>query len=153
LTLDLYKFHSQLDKRYRIKTDVVCLKHIKKHLRGLFKKPKGKTILIAEENNKIIGYVEFGIEKRPFNVNEKGAWIYAIHVDGKYRRRGIARRLVKESAKRLKNKGIIEIDFGYVLKNKESANFWKSLKAEMLSINGAIKIKDILEKRPRPRRL
>jgi len=145
LALDLYKFHSRIDKRYKLKPDAICLRYIKKDLIKYFKKPKGKTILVVEEDGKIVGYADFGVEKRPFNFWEKGAWIWAIHVDKKYRRRSIATALVREAAKILKNKGIKEIDLGYVLKNKESANFWKFLGVKILSVNGIINIKDILK--------
>lgn len=144
LALDLYKFHSRIDKRYKLKPDIICLKHIKKDLRKYFKKPGLKSILVAEEDSKIVGYADFGIEKRPFNFWEKGAWIWAIHVDKKYRGKGIGTALVREAAKILKKKGIKEIDLGYVLKNKESDNFWKSLKIKILSVNGVIDIGNVL---------
>ncbi len=146
LILALQKLHSRLDKHYRIKADAVCLKYINKELRKHFRKPKGKTILIAEENNKIIGYVEFGIEKRPFNILEKGAWMYEIYVDKKYRRKGIGIELFKEAAKRLKKKGIEKVDVGYDLRNKESINFWKFLKVKAISVQSIIDVKNILKK-------
>lgn len=146
LILALQKLYSRLDEYYRIKPDAVCLKHIKKESRKYFKKPKGVTTLVAEEDNKIVGFVEFAVNKRPLNIREKGGWIYEIYVDKKYRRKGIGIELLKEAAKRLKKKGIEKVDIGYDLRNKESINFWKFLKVKAISVQSIIDVKNILKK-------
>lgn len=61
-----------LDKRYKLKPDTVCLRYIKNDLRKYFKKSKGKTILVAKEGNKIVGYIDFGMEKEAIQFGEKG---------------------------------------------------------------------------------
>ena len=144
LTLDLHKFHSRFDKRSKLKPDAVCLRLIKKNLKRYLKKPKTRIILVCEEENKILGFADFWIEKKEYNVKDKGIWIYGIHVDKKHRNKGIARELVKEVAKKAEKKGIKELDLTYVLKNQQSTNFWKSLKAKTDSVNAVIKVKDIL---------
>ena len=144
LMLDLYKIHGRLEKAYRIKSDAVCLNSIKKDLAKYIKKPKTRIILACEDKGKIIGFTDFWIEKRDCYVYDKAIWIYEIHVDKNYRRRGVATGLIKEIAKIAKRKGIKEIDLTYVPKNKESSGFWKHLKTKMISVNAIIKIKDIL---------
>lgn len=143
LTLGMYKFHSKLGERHKIKSDAECLKFIKKELKENFKKPK-RTILVCEEKGKILGYAEFEVQKWPYLVKEKEAWIYAICVDKNYRGEGIALILVKEVAKRLKKSGIKEININYVLENKKSSDFWRKLKAKTVSVSAVINIKDAL---------
>jgi len=143
LTLELYKFHSKLGERHRIKSDAECLRFIKNELKGSFKKQK-RTILVCEEKRRIIGYAEFEIQKWPYLAKEKEAWIYAICVDKNYRGKGIALILVKEVAKRLKKSGIKEINISYVLENKKSSGFWKKLKAKTIAVSAVINIKDVL---------
>jgi ribosomal protein S18 acetylase RimI-like enzyme len=144
LVLDLYKVHSRLEEAYRIKSDAVCLNHIKKDLRKYFKRPKTRTILVCENDKKIIGFADFWIERRNCYVYDKAIWIYEIHVDKNYRRKGAATRLIKEIARIAKRKGIKEIDLTCVPKNKESSKFWRSLKARTISVNAITNIKDIL---------
>lgn len=146
LFLDLYKYHSKLDKKNKIKSDVICLKYIKKDLENFFKNPKNDVILIVEENNKIAGFIKFGVTKIPFIIQEKRACIHTIFIDKKYRRHGLAVKLVKEAAKKIKSKNIKEIEVKYILKNKEAVNFWKSFKVKTIFIDtlGIIDIKNIL---------
>lgn len=143
LTLELYKFHSKLDERHKTKSDAECLKFIKNELKENFKKPK-RTILVYEEKGKILGYVEFEIQRWPYLAKEKEAWIYAICVNKKYRDKGIALTLTKEVAKRLKKSGIKEINISYVLENKKSSAFWKKLKAKTITVSAVVNIKDVL---------
>jgi GNAT superfamily N-acetyltransferase len=144
LMLDLYKVHSKFEEVYRIKSDAVCLGSIKKDLRRYFTKQKKRTILVYEENNKIIAFADFWTEKRSCYVRDKGIWIYEIYVNKDYRKRGIAMRLVKEIAKMAKKKGIEEIDLTYVPKNIMSLGFWRHLKAKIVSVNAVINTKDVL---------
>lgn len=143
LTLELYKFHSKLDERHKTKSDAECLKFIKKELNENFKKQK-RTILVCEDKGKILGHIEFEIQKWPYLVKEKEAWIYAICVDENYRGKGIALILVKEAAKRLKKSGIKEINVNYVLENKKSSGFWRKLKAKTIAVSAVVNIKDVL---------
>ena len=144
LVLNLYKIHSRLEEAYKIKSDTVCLSHIKKDLRKYFKKPKTRTILVCGNDEKIIGFADFWIERRNCYIYDKAIWIYEIHVDKNYRGKGAATRLIKEIAKIAKRKRIKEIDLTCVPKNKESSKFWRRLKAKTISVNAVINIKDIL---------
>lgn len=147
LFLDSYKYYNKIDKRCKIKPDDISLKYIKKDLKRFFNKPGNNSFLIAEENNKIVGFIKFGIAKVPFIIHEKEAWIYTIYVDKKYRRQGLAVKLIKEAAKRLKKKGFKEIEISYIQENKEGVGLWKSLKAKTIYINarGIIDIKNVLK--------
>jgi len=144
LVLDLYKVHGRLEKAHRIKSDAVCLNHIKKDLRKYFKRPKTRSILVCENDEKIIGFVDFWIEKRNCYVHDKAIWIYEIHVDKNYRRKGAATRLIEEIARIAERRGIKEIDLTCVPKNEESSKFWRTLKAKTISVNAIINIKNIL---------
>lgn len=145
LVLDLHKLHSHFDKRFKLKPDAVCLKLIERDLRKYFKKPKTRIILVCEEENKVLGFVDFWIEEKECNVQDKGIWIYEVYVDRKYRNKGIAKELVKEVAQIAKKKGIKDLDFTYIPKNQQSTNFWKSLKTKTWSLNAVIKVKDVLQ--------
>lgn len=145
LFLNLHKFHSRFGKKYQLKPDTVCLKIIEKELRKYFRKPKTRTILIYKESNKILGFIDFHTEKREYTIQDKAIWIYRIYIDEGYRKRGIAKDLIKEVAKKAEKKGIKEIDLTYVPKNRISTNFWRSLGAKTDSVNAIIKVKNIYE--------
>jgi len=144
LILDLHKFHSRFDKRSKLKSYAICLRLIEKGLRNYFKKPKTRIILVYEETNKVLGFVDFWIEKKEINIQDKGIWIYEIHVDKKHRRKGIAKELIKGVARIAKKKGIRELDLTYISKNQQSTNFWKKFKAKTWSLNAVVNVKDIL---------
>lgn len=144
LMLDLYRVYSKFEEVYRIKSDTICLGSIKKDLGRYFAKQKKRTILAYEENNKIVAFADFWIEKRDCYVRDKGIWIYEIYVNKNYRRKGVATSLIKEIVEIAKRKGIKEIDLTYVPKNKESSIFWRHLKVKIVSVNAIINTKDIL---------
>lgn len=63
--------------------------------------------IVYEENDKILGFVKYGINKKGFT--DKYGEIYAIYVDSNYQGRSVGSKLLKETLKRL------EKDFDYVL--------------------------------------
>lgn len=63
--------------------------------------------IVYEENNKVLGFIRYGINKKGFT-NKYGE-IYAIYVDSNFQGKGVGSKLLKEALKRL------EKDFNYVL--------------------------------------
>ena len=81
-------------------------------------KHDSKSIMVAKEDNKIIGVVCF-IYDPHFSI------IYHLGVDAKHRNKGIGNRLMDETEKRLKNRGVKYPVLFVTEKNKEVIEFYK----------------------------
>lgn len=68
-------------------------------------KNKIKEYLVCEIDNKVVGFLRYGKNKK--NYNDKYAEIYAIYVDSQYKKMGIGKKLLAFSFINLKN----EYDF------------------------------------------
>ncbi|MFK8043597.1 GNAT family acetyltransferase [Congregibacter sp.] len=77
-------------------------------------------IFIAEESQSIIGACMAGYD------GHRG-WLYAVAVSQEHRRRGIAKRLIKEAIKTLKNVGCIKVNLQIRAENHEVQEFYESL--------------------------
>lgn len=63
-------------------------------------KNKISEYIVCEMENKVIGFLRYGKNKK--NYNDKYAEVYAIYIDSKYKKRGIGRKLLEYSFNKLK---------------------------------------------------
>ena len=85
---------------------------------------RDKTILIVEDNKKIIGYLVASIFISSY---QRIGFIDFLFVSNKFRKKGIAKSLIKEFTIILKKKRIKRINLGVNPKNKKAINFYKIL--------------------------
>ena len=108
---------SKIDKKARIE----FLKWRQKDL-----KDKNKMFLIAEEDNKIMGHIGGHIFKWIWSDNPPKVFnIDTIGVLSKYKKKGIATKLIKELEKMLKKKGVKFTYLGVWGKNKPANKLYK----------------------------
>ncbi len=97
----------------------------KKLFMGFIKK-RNKLALIAEEDNKIIGFLLGKINKRRGFKIEKTAHIEKIFVDENYRNKGVATKLKNEFIKWAKKKGAKALTLYVAVENKKALKLYKS---------------------------
>ncbi len=61
---------------------------------------------VAEEDNKIIGYVGFNIMRHPQHYNNLFASSVAIYIDPEYRKKNLGKDLIRFSEQELKKEGV-----------------------------------------------
>ncbi len=77
---------------------------------------------VAIDNNKIVGFI--GFSKGYFNKSDFLDWVF---VDKKYRKSGIAEKLVKEFEKDAKKRRVKRVFSTTIMKNKPAINMHKKL--------------------------
>jgi len=96
---------------------------IKKNFKE-FTQSKDKTILIVEDNKKMIGYLAASFL---INSYTRIGNIDFLFVNNNYRKKGIAKSLIKEFIKTLKSKNINKIRLKVNIKNKKIIKIYKNL--------------------------
>jgi ribosomal protein S18 acetylase RimI-like enzyme len=103
----------------------------KTKLRSKYSKQISKSnvrFFVAEDKNNIVGFLYGDIEKAPsYLAHKKIAHMSSVFVDPKFRRRGIARKLVKLFMEWLKTNKISFLDAGVLINNTSGLHAWKSL--------------------------
>lgn len=84
------------------------------------------TIWIAENNNKIIGYLAGSIAGKPSYSTKTLAELDNFYIDEKYRRKGIGKKLVLELKKYCINNEIDEIKVSSKASNNNAKEFYKN---------------------------
>lgn len=139
LYLEIWKAHSSLGEFWlpnfasdKMKTfgELIKKENIQKKLLKDAKqtiKDNNSFLFVAEENNKILGYIYFYIEKNIswFKIKKYG-FLDEICVSPKYRGKGIAKSLLSFVQKYLKNKGINYILLKTSLDNELAKKTWQA---------------------------
>ena len=87
---------------------------------------KNAQIFIVESDEKPIGFAMFTIVKfPPIFIIEKEVRLAAIFVEKKYRKKGIAQKLIKEGRKWGKTKGLNHMNLGVSARNKQALAAYK----------------------------
>jgi ribosomal protein S18 acetylase RimI-like enzyme len=121
-----------IKKIYSRKFDTAQKLKIKKTYLKDIKRIK-KTILLAEEKNQIIGFIEVGLTKTYQKLTAGAIWELAI--DKKHQGKGIATQLKDEGVKWLKEKGAKRLKIEYYPKNKLAEKIYKKWGFEKDMIN------------------
>jgi len=100
--------------------------------RNSVKKPeKNFYTFVAEENGKVLAYLELIIKenwpKEYFKVKKYG-WVECIVVDNKIRGKGIGQKLFDFAIKFFKKNKLKFVRISFLVKNEYGANFWKKNK-------------------------
>jgi ribosomal protein S18 acetylase RimI-like enzyme len=90
--------------------------------------------LIAEENNKIIGYAKLGKMNNQTELKESHSEIERIYVDSSLQRMGTGRKLIEEIIRYAQLRGSEFIWLGVWQKNEKAVNFYKKYRFEIFGV-------------------
>jgi len=113
----------RVDKRIKYPSD--------KKLKGQFKKvlsSKKNLILVIEHNGELISYIHGTYFVNFYN---KGGYVEDIFVSRVFRRKGLAKKLIKEFIKILKKKKYDIIQLSVNVRNKNAIKLYKNLGFEL----------------------
>ncbi|MCK4918312.1 MAG: GNAT family N-acetyltransferase [Candidatus Pacebacteria bacterium] len=115
-------FHYAIDKIYKPYKEY---KELEKYFKSLIN-TKDNILVVVENENKIIGFLEGGIEKASNDVMfDKIGTINNIFIEEKFRNKGIAKKLLKYIFEYFKSKNIEYIQISTDARNKVGKEFWK----------------------------
>ncbi|RLI68286.1 MAG: hypothetical protein DRP02_12880 [Candidatus Gerdarchaeota archaeon] len=123
LNEQLADYHRKIDKYYKPGSET--RKGFRKYLLEIIRKRNVK-IMVAETNNKIIGYFIGTIEKaKPFVVPKKIGRISGAFVEEKYRKSGIGRMMFDELVQWFKKNKIKHIELSVDSRNEIGIKAWQ----------------------------
>lgn len=110
---------------FRLRKNNVALyrKFIKKCIRA-----KNTLVLVVEADNKIVGYINTTIKSLPqIYVHNKEAYVLGLFISQEYRKKGLGKKLLEETEKWAKRKGVFAISLRVVTENKPAFQAYKKL--------------------------
>lgn len=120
----LEKHERKFNKKQKIHTPKSLEKYLKQTVLG---KRKGKIfIALNKDTNRIVGFCDGWVQKAGYLIYGKMGYVSDIYILKKYRRRGIATKLIKE-LKWFKSKKIKCIYLEAYSKNRPAIKTYKSL--------------------------
>ena len=126
LNKKLFDFHRSFDKYYKSGSEYK--KTFKKYLSSVIRK-RGIKILVAEDDNKIIGYFIGTIERAwPFTIPKKIGKISDGFIEEKYRGLGIGREMFNELIHWFKKNKVKHVLIYVDERNKLGMKVWKRFK-------------------------
>lgn len=134
---ELLTYHVPFDETYRFKPS------IEKIMCSAYKKiihSKDATILVADLDGRIAGYVYGKIVKRPrvYQV-EKNGWMEGF-MRQSFRRKGIGQKLTKELLQWFKQRGIKWVELEVDAKNKIGISAWEKFGFEDFQLRLKLKL-------------
>lgn len=115
-------YHCDIDKIYKPYKEY---KDLEKYLKSLIN-IKNSVLIVVENENKIIGFLEGGIEDTSNEMNfDKIGIIDNIFIEEKFRNKGIAKKLLKYIFEYFKSENIEYIQINTDARNKIGREFWK----------------------------
>ena len=94
---------------------------------------ESKFIMVAEEENKIVGYLYGKIEKNDETYKYKVAKLDALYIDISYRHRGIAKTLIMEFKKWARLKLVDKIEVNVWSKNIDAKSLYEKANFKTVS--------------------
>lgn len=132
LYLQFWEVHKDSDPLIQLKIEPT----LKNQIDGARKSIKKRTthILVATENDTVVGYIEFLIKKNEdcFSVREYG-YVDACVTDKNYRKKGVARELTKAALNFFEEKGITYVRTNVYNNNELGLKVLQKLGFEPLS--------------------
>lgn len=120
LELKLVKHVKNFDKDINLQRSERALKRLYSEL------PKNFIVIVAEENNKIIGFISADTHKNS-GWGYNYAWVDDLFVEEQYRRKGIAIELISKLLDILKKEDIRIFKLGVDIENKIAQKLWKKV--------------------------
>jgi len=124
LVREIVDYHQVIDKYYKAYSGYNS-KEIRDYFERLMKNRDTK-IIIAEENEKVIGYFMGVIEKAPQYVLPKEIGvIFDAFIEKEYRNQGVGKKIFKELLKWFKKKKVKHIELTVDARNKIGLKAWR----------------------------
>jgi Acetyltransferases len=121
-----YPIEKEITSNMKETSDYFIEKNIKKlkiEMRKGFKNKK-ELHIIAELNNKVVGYLN-GLVGTHYSKKKKYSYLDQIVIDNKYRKKGIAQKLMFEFEKFAKQKKANHITLAMFSENEKAMNLYK----------------------------
>ena len=109
---------------------------VKDYIKNIIK-DKNNILLCYEENENIVGYTYFKYQN---NEDSIGYLIDGLYVEEEYRKRGIAKTLIKEGLKIISDYKIDFVDINVMYNNKIAIKLYESLGFNALSLKMRMKM-------------
>ena len=122
LMLELYKKWDKIDPLDKIDKKWFCSKKQYSYVEKLMKK-KNNVIFVAEDNNKLVGYLMANVElRKPFH--QKAGYIAETFTLPRHRGKGVAKKLVAEAFRWFKKHKLKWYIVGTHSMDREANSFW-----------------------------
>jgi len=133
LSKDFFKGYENYHKGY-FKIGKLKEKDVRAFFNKYIGSKKGKALVAIDAgSNRIIGYVSFELEYRPgFYKIKKAGYVSSLMVDKKYRRAGVAKKLMERAIKWFEKKGAKYYYLETSVKNHEAIRLYEKIKMEPL---------------------
>lgn len=82
-----------------------------------------KFLYLAEDNNKIIGYI-YGYFNKDVTTNNKVAYLDALYIESEYRKHGIANKLIEEFKKWARENNCANMEVNVCTQNIKAKNLY-----------------------------
>ena len=125
LQIALTKYERKIAK-HLVDPEKVKNEYLKEYKKRI--KQKNSVFFVAQENDKIVGYILGEIEKPSHHhIFKKRGYIVDAFVIKEYRGKGIGEKLTRRLLEWFKSKGIKWIRVSAYANNKVGINFWKKM--------------------------
>lgn len=125
MSYELEKFHQRLSPKFFLSVNNNFKASMKKVFNSFLRSPL-KIILVAEVNGQVVGYISGQIttKKSPqFKVRTVGA-IYELFVQEKFRKQGVAQRLMTELCAWFKSKKVGQAEVTVTITNERAKRLY-----------------------------
>ncbi|MCE4615050.1 MAG: GNAT family N-acetyltransferase [Desulfurococcales archaeon] len=122
MTVRFYRFNEEFDPAYSTKPEIddVARAYIQESL-----EKEDIILLVACWNDKLVGFARIEIRRNRLIKNEKYGTLIELYVKPRYRRQGIAWKLIEETKKKLADKGIYHVVAQFPAMNIIAERFYK----------------------------
>jgi ribosomal protein S18 acetylase RimI-like enzyme len=100
-------------------------------------------VLVAEADDKIIGFVQGEVTRRSDHMPRIVGQISLVYVVKQFRRKGVGTRLMKELCKFFSSSKVKDLAVRYIISNKEAEEFWKKLGFKSILSTSGISLKEL----------
>ena len=98
------------------------------------------TVWVAEDNNKVIGYLAGSVEGTPSYATKSIAELDNFYIDKEYRKKGIGKKLVQEFKEYCMKLGVEEMKVTASSKNMNAREFYKYIGFEDFEVTYKMKL-------------
>jgi len=122
MVVRFYRFNEEFDPAYSTKQNIdeVARTYIRESL-----EKDDVLLLVACWNDKPVGFARTEIRRNRLIKNEKYGTLIELYVKPRYRRQGVASKLIGESKKKLAEKGVYHIAAQFPAMNVIAERFYK----------------------------
>ncbi|MCE4606794.1 MAG: GNAT family N-acetyltransferase [Desulfurococcales archaeon] len=122
MTVRFYRFNEEFDPAYSTKPEIDGL--ARAYIQESFEK-EDVLLLVACWNDKPVGFARTEIRRNMLIKNEKYGTLIELYVKPRYRRQGVASKLIQETKKKLAEKGVYHIAAQFPAMNVIAERFYK----------------------------